>query len=157
RICVAAVSDFAAFRPSTAIFAPASASPRAMPRPIPPLPPVTIATLPVRSNSFTARSLSPRPLFVGSSTPSVTDDAGPGNGPADTAYGRGRRGLERPASADPPRLIAIAAPRPRERSDRASHTRQRSPSGGGAGTRQPGRAGRSGPIGTSISPLGRQL
>src|SRR6266404_3999586 len=30
---------------------PASANPRAMPRPMPPLPPVTIATLPVRSNS----------------------------------------------------------------------------------------------------------
>src|ERR1700729_4121115 len=35
-----------------AIEAPASASPRAMPRPIPPLPPVTMATLPRRSNGF---------------------------------------------------------------------------------------------------------
>src|SRR5437660_738333 len=51
RIPAAAASDFAVFRPSTAILAPASASPRAMPRPIPPLPPVTIATLPLRSNT----------------------------------------------------------------------------------------------------------
>src|SRR5450631_321593 len=47
-----AASDFASLRPTTAISAPASASPRAMPRPMPPLPPVTIATLPPRSNSF---------------------------------------------------------------------------------------------------------
>src|SRR5450432_1009495 len=40
------------FRPTIATLAPASASPRAMPRPMPPLPPVTIATLPPRSNSF---------------------------------------------------------------------------------------------------------
>ena len=50
----AAASDFAVFRPSTAMLAPAWASPRAIPRPIPPLPPVTIATLPFRSNRFTS-------------------------------------------------------------------------------------------------------
>ena len=43
-----------------ATLAPAPASPRAMPSPIPPLPPVTIATLPARSNSFTFVSSSPR-------------------------------------------------------------------------------------------------
>src|SRR5689334_3352398 len=47
-----ALADFASLRPTTAISAPASASPRAMPRPMPPLPPVTIATLPLRSKSF---------------------------------------------------------------------------------------------------------
>src|SRR5665213_3147293 len=47
-----AASDFASLRAATAISAPAAASPRAMPRPMPPLPPVTIATLPLRSNSF---------------------------------------------------------------------------------------------------------
>src|SRR5262245_7999888 len=47
-----AAADFASLRPTTAMSAPASASPRAMPRPMPPLPPVTIATLPVRSKGF---------------------------------------------------------------------------------------------------------
>src|SRR5689334_1267974 len=47
-----AVADFASLRPTTAIWAPASASPRARPSPMPPLPPVTIATLPERSKSF---------------------------------------------------------------------------------------------------------
>src|SRR5262245_40993538 len=47
-----AAADLASLRPTTAISAPASASPRAMPRPMPPLPPVTIATLPERSKSF---------------------------------------------------------------------------------------------------------
>src|SRR5450755_995665 len=47
-----AASDFVSLRPTIATLAPASASPRAMPRPMPPLPPVTIATLPPRSNSF---------------------------------------------------------------------------------------------------------
>src|ERR1700737_1789780 len=46
-----AATDFASLRPTMAMPAPASASPRAMPRPMPPLPPVTIATLPPRSNS----------------------------------------------------------------------------------------------------------
>ena len=44
--------DFAALRPRMAIEAPAWASPRAMPSPMPPLPPVTMATLPVKSNGF---------------------------------------------------------------------------------------------------------
>ena len=35
-----------------AMLAPASASPMAMPKPRPPLPPVTMATLPVKSNSL---------------------------------------------------------------------------------------------------------
>src|SRR3981081_1164977 len=42
---------FSSFRPNTATAAPASANPSAMLRPIPPLPPVTTATRPVRSNS----------------------------------------------------------------------------------------------------------
>ena len=46
-----AAADFASLRPTIATAAPASASPRAMPSPMPPLPPVTIATLPLRSNS----------------------------------------------------------------------------------------------------------
>ena len=41
---------FSWFRPNTATAAPAWANPRAMPRPIPPLPPVTTATRPVKSN-----------------------------------------------------------------------------------------------------------
>src|SRR6266446_7803630 len=45
-----AAADFASLRPTIAMPAPASANPRAMPRPMPPLPPVTIATLPPRSN-----------------------------------------------------------------------------------------------------------
>src|SRR5665213_2703856 len=47
-----AFSAFAALRPAITTVAPAPANPRAMPRPMPPLPPVTIATLPVRSNRF---------------------------------------------------------------------------------------------------------
>jgi hypothetical protein len=47
-----AAADFAWLRPTTAMAAPASASPRAMPSPMPPLPPVTIATLPRRSNGL---------------------------------------------------------------------------------------------------------
>src|SRR6266404_6278353 len=46
-----AAFDFASLRPTMTISAPASANPRAIPRPMPPLPPVTIATLPLRSNS----------------------------------------------------------------------------------------------------------
>src|SRR5713226_6793695 len=42
---------FSSFRPNTATAAPASANPSAMLRPIPPLPPVTTATRPVRSNN----------------------------------------------------------------------------------------------------------
>src|SRR4051794_31554415 len=41
--------DWATPRPTTATAAPAAASPRAMPSPMPPLPPVTIATRPVSS------------------------------------------------------------------------------------------------------------
>src|SRR5450631_481677 len=48
----AAASDFVSLRPTITNWAPALASPRAMPRPMPPLPPVTIATLPLRSNGF---------------------------------------------------------------------------------------------------------
>ena len=44
-----AASFLAALRPATTTTAPHSARPRAMPRPMPPLPPVTTATLPVRS------------------------------------------------------------------------------------------------------------
>ena len=54
RKSAAAASDFASLRPTTATSAPASASPRAMPRPMPPLPPVTMATLPARSKSLVA-------------------------------------------------------------------------------------------------------
>ena len=43
-------ADFPASRPTTAMLAPARASPRAIPNPMPPLPPVTTATFPVRSN-----------------------------------------------------------------------------------------------------------
>src|SRR5258708_6050086 len=50
-ISATAASDFAALRPTMVMAAPAFASPRAMPSPMPPLPPVTIATLPVRSNN----------------------------------------------------------------------------------------------------------
>src|SRR5262249_54091879 len=45
-----AAAAFPALRAATATLAPAAASPRAMPSPIPPLPPVTMATRPVRSN-----------------------------------------------------------------------------------------------------------
>src|SRR5690348_3858655 len=41
---------FSSFLPNTATEAPASANPSAMPRPIPPFPPVTTATRPARSN-----------------------------------------------------------------------------------------------------------
>src|SRR6476619_4411575 len=47
-----AASDFVWLRAATTTRAPARASPRAMPKPIPPLPPVTIATLPFNSNMF---------------------------------------------------------------------------------------------------------
>ena len=46
-----AAGDFSALRAATTTRAPARASPRAMPSPMPPLPPVTIATLPLRSNT----------------------------------------------------------------------------------------------------------
>jgi hypothetical protein len=42
---------FSSFRPNTATAAPASANPSAMLRPIPPLPPVTTTTRPVKSNN----------------------------------------------------------------------------------------------------------
>ena len=46
-----AFADFSALRAATTTCAPARASPRAMPRPMPPLPPVTIATRSLRSNT----------------------------------------------------------------------------------------------------------
>src|SRR5580765_6937830 len=48
-ISFAAAALFCALRPATTTFAPAAARPRAMPRPMPPLPPVTTATRPFRS------------------------------------------------------------------------------------------------------------
>src|SRR4051812_25466933 len=54
-----AASDFLALRAATTTAAPAAARPRAMPSPMPPLPPVTTATLPLRSNT------SPSPVFGG--------------------------------------------------------------------------------------------
>src|ERR1700730_4786099 len=45
-----AASAFSALRAATTTRVPATASPRAMPSPIPPLPPVTTATRPLRSN-----------------------------------------------------------------------------------------------------------
>src|SRR5262245_25605447 len=51
-----AASDFVWFRPATTTRAPALARPLAMPRPMPPLPPVTIATLPLRSNIAPSRA-----------------------------------------------------------------------------------------------------
>ena len=45
-----AAAFFSELRPTTTILAPACASPSAMPKPIPPLPPVTIATRPSRLN-----------------------------------------------------------------------------------------------------------
>src|ERR1700730_7442220 len=50
RRSATAAFDFASLRPTTAMPAPASARPRAMPSPMPPLPPGTMATLPLRSN-----------------------------------------------------------------------------------------------------------
>jgi hypothetical protein len=47
-----AAAFFASLRPAIATSAPARAKPLAMPRPMPPLPPVTSATLPLRSNGF---------------------------------------------------------------------------------------------------------
>src|SRR4051812_71446 len=46
-----AACDFASLRPTIATAAPAAANPRAIPSPMPPLPPVTMATWPQRSNS----------------------------------------------------------------------------------------------------------
>src|SRR4051812_47622145 len=57
-----AAFDLASLRPTITISAPASASPRAMPRPMPPLPPVTMATLPLRSNGDVC--IVAVPLFV---------------------------------------------------------------------------------------------
>src|SRR5882762_9692644 len=45
-----AAADFDWLRPATTTRAPAAARPWAMPSPMPPLPPVTTATLPLRSN-----------------------------------------------------------------------------------------------------------
>src|SRR6185437_6573947 len=51
-----AAALFASSRPATMTAAPASARPCAMPKPIPPLPPVTTATRPPRSKSAIASS-----------------------------------------------------------------------------------------------------
>ena len=45
-----AAAFFSELRPTRTILAPACASPSAMPKPIPPLPPVTIATRPSKLN-----------------------------------------------------------------------------------------------------------
>src|SRR5690348_3582329 len=45
-----ALADLSALRPATTTRAPARASPFAMPNPMPPLPPVTMATFPFKSN-----------------------------------------------------------------------------------------------------------
>src|SRR5438874_2897647 len=57
---------FADLRPAIATSAPASASPHAIPRPMPPLPPVTIATLPCKSNGFMAGMVEEWPIMDGS-------------------------------------------------------------------------------------------
>jgi hypothetical protein len=54
-----AARDFSAFRAAMTILAPAPAKPRAMPSPIPPLPPVTIATFPLKSNMLAPDVLRP--------------------------------------------------------------------------------------------------
>src|SRR5215213_438508 len=51
-ICFTAAAPFSALRPASTTVAPALASPSAMPRPIPPFPPVTMATRSVRSNKL---------------------------------------------------------------------------------------------------------
>src|SRR5688572_21521835 len=55
--CVSAAAFLSSLVPHTQTEAPARASPSAMPRPIPLLPPVTSATLPVRSNPGCAMTL----------------------------------------------------------------------------------------------------
>src|SRR5262245_13235261 len=50
-ISATARRDLSALRAATTTFAPAPASPRAIPRPMPPFPPVTIATRSLRSNT----------------------------------------------------------------------------------------------------------
>src|SRR6516164_7048885 len=52
RSSASTAAFFSTLRQSIATAEPALARPRAMPRPIPPLPPVTTATSPVRSNKF---------------------------------------------------------------------------------------------------------
>ena len=44
--------DFSRSRAAMTTVAPAEASPRAMPSPMPPFPPVTTATFPLKSNNF---------------------------------------------------------------------------------------------------------
>ena len=56
RSCSTAASVFALFRAAMRTSAPASASPIAMPSPIPPLPPVTTAAFPLRSKDVFAIS-----------------------------------------------------------------------------------------------------
>jgi fructose-1,6-bisphosphatase len=55
-----AALDFSLFRPATTTRAPALARPRAIPNPMPPFPPVTIATLPLRSNTSCPPVAKPR-------------------------------------------------------------------------------------------------
>jgi predicted ATPase len=50
-----AACDFLRLRAAMTTVAPADASPRAMPSPMPPLPPVTTATFPLKSNNFVLR------------------------------------------------------------------------------------------------------
>ena len=53
-ICFTAAAPLVALRPASTTVAPAAAIPSAMPSPMPPLPPVTIATRPDRSNKLMA-------------------------------------------------------------------------------------------------------
>src|SRR5438067_2189474 len=64
RSCVAAFAFFSAFRPQIDTAQPAAASASAMPRPIPPLPPVTTATRPDRSKLPTPLALQSFPISV---------------------------------------------------------------------------------------------
>src|SRR6185437_11524622 len=69
RSCSAAAEFFAGLVPQIHTAAPAAARPSAIPSPIPLLPPVTSATLPLRSNArkviFAARYTAPCPTATG--------------------------------------------------------------------------------------------
>src|SRR5712691_2842160 len=67
-----AASDFSRLRAAMTTAAPAAARPSAMPRPIPPLPPVTIATRPVRSNGFIS-AISRRPAGADQARAAIDD------------------------------------------------------------------------------------
>src|SRR3981189_3613295 len=58
-----AAALFASSRPAMTIAAPASARPCAMPKPMPPLPPVTTATRPLRSKSAISIALRQTPVI----------------------------------------------------------------------------------------------